>query len=55
MKQVELELIEISKVAKSRECLSGYDDQLNCPIIDEDKVSLPTASVHKRPILVRIA
>ncbi|XP_065215503.1 adenylate kinase isoenzyme 6 [Planococcus citri] len=38
VKQVNFEWIEISKVAKSRECISGYDEELNCPIIDEDKV-----------------
>lgn len=38
IKQVNLEWIDISKVAKSRECLVGFDNELNCPILDEDKV-----------------
>ena len=38
IKQIDLEWLEISKVAKMRDCLAGYDEALSCPIIDEDKV-----------------
>ena len=39
VKQINFEWIEISKVAKTRDCLSGFDNELNCPVIDEDRVS----------------
>ncbi|KAK7582770.1 hypothetical protein V9T40_014215 [Parthenolecanium corni] len=38
LKCVDFEWLEISKIAKSRDCLSGYDEKLHCPILDEDKI-----------------
>ncbi|XKL65699.1 hypothetical protein PGB90_009119 [Kerria lacca] len=38
LKHVDLDWLEISKIAKIRDCLAGYDEQFNCPIIDEDKI-----------------
>ena len=33
-----LELIQVSELAKDRECFDGYDEELQCPILDEEKV-----------------
>lgn len=40
LKHVDLEVLDISKIAKTRNCLSGFDSEFNCPIIDEDKVNI---------------
>lgn len=44
-----MEWIEVGQVAKQCNCYSGYDEDLECHILDEDKVS-----VNKEFILLLI-
>lgn len=37
---LEMEWIEVSQVAKQFSCYSGYDEELECHILDEDKVCI---------------
>ena len=33
-----LELIQVSELAREKDCFDGFDEELQCPILDEDKV-----------------
>jgi len=37
---LEMEWIEIGQVAKQFECYTGYDEDLECHILDENKVCI---------------
>jgi hypothetical protein len=37
-----MEWIEVGQVAKQCNCYSGYDEELECHILDEDKVNVNT-------------
>lgn len=39
-----LRWIEVSKVAKENNCLEEYDEEYQCPVLDEDKVRKCSAS-----------
>jgi len=36
---LDMEWIEVGQVAKQCNCYSGYDEELECHILNEDKVS----------------
>lgn len=36
--QCELEWINVGEVAKQNKLYSGFDEQYNCPVLDEDQV-----------------
>lgn len=37
---LDMEWIEVGQVAKQCNCYSGYDEELECHILNEDKVSI---------------
>lgn len=37
---LDMEWIEIGQVAKQFDCFSGYDEELECHILNEDKVCI---------------
>ena len=42
--------INVGDLAKEHELYDGYDEQYECPILDEDKVSLNSLYVLKKNI-----
>lgn len=45
MKQTGFEWLEVGKIAKDHECYEGYDNVYECPILDEDKVSMAICNI----------
>ncbi|KAG8312683.1 Adenylate kinase isoenzyme 6 [Homalodisca vitripennis] len=37
-KQTNFEWLEVGKIAKEHQCYESYDDEYQCPILDEDKL-----------------